>query len=120
VRGAVGLAHAGGRDWTRRWRRRRRRRGRHLRRTDGIGVRTARVPGRGDDSRGSRKSQNLPPHCHLPRPQDDMLGKVSAQQGGEWKVLIVDPTTVRVVSSAVGMVGWCTLKPVLKAPGFSA
>jgi hypothetical protein len=40
-----------------------------------------------------------------------MLGKVSAQQGGEWKVLIVDPTTVRVVSSAVGMVGWCTLKP---------
>eukprot|EP00227_Mantoniella_beaufortii_P004858 CAMPEP_0197612216 /NCGR_PEP_ID=MMETSP1326-20131121/56862_1 /TAXON_ID=1155430 /ORGANISM="Genus nov. species nov., Strain RCC2288" /LENGTH=87 /DNA_ID=CAMNT_0043180943 /DNA_START=199 /DNA_END=459 /DNA_ORIENTATION=+ len=34
---------------------------------------------------------------------DDMLGKVSKQLGGEWKVLIVDPVTVRVVSSSCGM-----------------
>ena len=110
MRGADGLAHAGGRAWTHRWYRRRwrRRRGRHLRRTDGIGVRGCR--GRGTTHEASRKSHEIY-HPTLPRPQDDMLGKVSAQQGGEWKVLIVDPTTVRVVSSAVGMVGWCTLKP---------
>jgi syntaxin-binding protein 1 len=34
---------------------------------------------------------------------DDMLGKVSAQGGGEWKVLVLDPVTVRVVSSSCGM-----------------
>ena len=34
---------------------------------------------------------------------DDMLGKVGEQLAGEWKVLIVDRVTVKVVSSACGM-----------------
>jgi syntaxin-binding protein 1 len=34
---------------------------------------------------------------------DDMLGKVAASGGGEWKVLIVDPVTVPVVSASCGM-----------------
>ena len=34
---------------------------------------------------------------------DDMLGKVAATGGGEWKVLIVDPVTMPVVSASCGM-----------------
>ena len=34
---------------------------------------------------------------------DDMLGKVAASGGGEWKVLIVDPVTMPVVSASCGM-----------------
>ena len=34
---------------------------------------------------------------------DDMLGKVTASGGGEWKVLIVDPVTMPVVSASCGM-----------------
>ena len=34
---------------------------------------------------------------------DDMLGKVAASGGGEWKVLIVDPVTMPVVSASCGL-----------------